>query len=83
MTTRISKAIDGDYTAQSEGGCNASILTFQECFHAAASLFAAGDSNHTFVKTTVSDANQPAGTNHTSVTPTPVIHEHMTVGNIN
>lgn len=61
LTTRISKALDGTYTAQSTGGCDADILTFQECFHAAAGLFGAGDAEHTFVNTTSSDATQPPG----------------------
>eukprot|EP01050_Picozoa_sp_SAG11_P020382 SAG11_NODE_3426_length_2455_cov_1.512309_1_plen_339_part_10 len=43
MTTRISKVVDGSYSVQTEGkACAAEgIMTFQECFHAAATTLAA------------------------------------------
>ena len=61
MTTRIRKVIDGTYTAQADGGkCAQPILTFQECFHAAATLIGAGG-DHFFDNRTASDSTQPAG----------------------
>jgi len=60
LTTRITKQVDGTYIAQSQGTCAAPILSFQECFHAAATLLNA-DGKHTFVNTTGSDAQQAPG----------------------
>merc|ERR1712159_283470 len=59
MTTRITKQIDGTYTSQTQGNCQETIQTFQECYHAAATTIASG--GQTFVNSTGSDANQPAG----------------------
>jgi hypothetical protein len=59
MTTRISKVIDGTYTLQSKGKCNATILTFQECYHAAATTLGTG--GQTFINSTGSDPARPAG----------------------
>jgi len=61
MTTRIAKVLDGAYTVRSVGTCEDQILSFQECFHAAAVTLGQGDSRHTFVNQTVSDPNRPAG----------------------
>eukprot|EP00756_Hemistasia_phaeocysticola_P032008 Hpha_TRINITY_DN16387_c2_g1::TRINITY_DN16387_c2_g1_i3::g.62124::m.62124 len=61
MTTRIAKAVDGQYTVRSVGACDNKILTFQECFAAAAATLGQGDSNHRFVNQTVSDPNRPSG----------------------
>ena len=59
MTTRITKAIDGGYIAQSQGTCAEPILTFQECFAAAASAIAGG--RRPFANHTGSDATKPPG----------------------
>ena len=64
MTTRISKSVDGTYSVQTEGGCQEHVLTFQECFHAAASTLAAP--GRTFVNATGSDASRPAGCSATT-----------------
>ena len=57
MTTRIEKQIDGAYSLQ-RSSCNTSILTFQECFTAAASMFG---NNHTFVNSSVASDSLPSG----------------------
>ena len=61
MTTRITKSIAGTYTAQSQGYCSESILTFQECFQAAANLIGDADARHSFVNHTISRPAHPAG----------------------
>lgn len=64
MTTRITKQLNGNYVAQSQDKCQEAILTFQECYHAAAATLAAG--NQKFVNTTGSDPSQPAGCSATT-----------------
>ena len=61
MTTRITKSIAGTYTAQGEGACDEPILTFQECFQAAAKLIGSADGRHSFINHTISDSSHPAG----------------------
>lgn len=59
MTTRLTKVVDGTYVVTTTGSCPERILTFQECYHAAASLLAGG--NRTFVNATGTDPARPAG----------------------
>jgi hypothetical protein len=62
MTTRLVKVIDGDYSVEAVGAvCAGSepILTFQECFHAAASSL--GRAGQTFLNTTGADPSRPVG----------------------
>merc|ERR1719321_701073 len=59
MTTRLTKQIDGSYVTQTTGACEQPILTFQECFHAAAATLGTG--GHNFINQTGSDAQRPAG----------------------
>lgn len=64
LTTRITKALDGSYEVESQSprACSAEgqpILTFQECFHAAATTV--GGSGQNFVNSTGSDPAKPAG----------------------
>lgn len=60
MTTRLVKVIDGEYSVKNSGvGCDQKILTFQECFHAAAATLRTGDQR--FENRTGSDATRPAG----------------------
>lgn len=63
MTTRLTKVIDGAYVVQGAGGvCATPILTFQECFHAAAStLGTEGTPASQFKNVTGSDPLRPAG----------------------
>lgn len=66
MTTRIAKVINGAYTARSQGSCEEPIMTFQECFHAAAKTVGAGDTQHIFTNETGSDPKRPAGCSATA-----------------
>lgn len=59
MTTRLEKKVDGSYVIMSEGGCSEPIMTFQECFHAAATTMAG--SGLTFVNSSGSASDKPAG----------------------
>ena len=59
MTTRLTKHVDGGYVARSEGACAEPILTFQECFAAAATTVAGARAP--FANATGSDASQPPG----------------------
>ena len=59
LTTRITKVIDGGYVAQSQGVCGEPVLTFQECYAAAAATVAGG--RRPFVNRTASDPTQPPG----------------------
>ena len=59
MTTRLTKAVDSTYDALDHGTCGEPILTFYECFHAAASTFAAA--GRTFANQTGSDPTRPPG----------------------
>ncbi|KAK3243851.1 hypothetical protein CYMTET_29564 [Cymbomonas tetramitiformis] len=70
MTTHISKAIDSTYTAKSQGACGQRILTYQECFHSAASLLA--DGHHSFINHTISVLTLPRGCSATVDTKTPL-----------
>eukprot|EP00039_Didymoeca_costata_P022118 m.3773 g.3773 ORF g.3773 m.3773 type:complete len:792 (-) comp2823_c0_seq1:19-2394(-) len=58
MTTRLVKQVDGKYLIQKTDTCSSPILTFQECYHAAASSFSG---THNFVNTTGTDSSRPAG----------------------
>lgn len=64
MTTRISKSVDGGYVMQTAGACKETIMTFQECFHAAA-LTLAGQGK-TFKNSTGSDSSRPEGCSATT-----------------
>lgn len=59
MTTRLTKVVDSaTYVSVHQGACEEPIMTFYECFQAAATLLGAG----TIVKNeTGEDANQPPG----------------------
>lgn len=59
MTTRLTKAIDGAYVAQNQGTCEQPILTFQECFQAAAGVLSTGGGAH--LNRTGSDDKKPPG----------------------
>lgn len=65
MTTRITKVVDGDYALASGGSTNTctnvsvGILTFQECYHAAATTV--GSEGQTFLNSTGSDPKRPRG----------------------
>jgi hypothetical protein len=63
MTTRISKVIDGKYIVQSNGSCKVPILTYQECFHAAATLLSSSSSStkYNFNNQTINDTTSPSG----------------------
>ena len=56
MTTRITKVLDGTYQVKNAGGCTEQIMTFQECFHAAALFCSAGELQNT----TGSDQGRPS-----------------------
>jgi hypothetical protein len=65
-TTRLAKVIDGTYVVEGPGGaCAERILTFQECFHAAAATLGLG--GQTFTNETGSDPSRPAGCSATTV----------------
>ena len=57
LTTRVVKQVDGAYSLE-PSACSQPILTFQECFAAAVTLFGP---NHTFANNTVADDKIPAG----------------------
>lgn len=59
MTTRLTKVVNGAYLLENGGACEEPILTFQECFHAAAVTLGTG--GQTFVNETGSDAARPRG----------------------
>ena len=68
LTTRLTKVIDGAYSVvrsadDGDGACAGhALLTFQECFHAAAAtLSAAGANSLRFTNTSGEDAARPAG----------------------
>ena len=69
MTTRLSKVIDGEYAVQAHGAACAGagtepILTFQECYRAAASALGGGGasaSGLSFRNSTGADATRPLG----------------------
>ena len=63
MTTRLTKVVDGAYVVEGAGGvCAAPILTFQECFHAAASTLGnEGTPASQFKNTTGSAPQRPSG----------------------
>ena len=67
MTTRLSKEVDEEYAALSAGACATPILTFYECFPAAAKALAAtgggggGGRGPALVNVSGSDASQPPG----------------------
>eukprot|EP00966_Prymnesium_polylepis_P174408 4035575-Prymnesium_polylepis.1 len=80
MTTRITKAIDGGYIAQTQGACSEPILTFQECFAAAAATIAGG--RRPFVNQTGIDPSKPPGCSATLGATAPTVqvffNEHAT-----
>mmetsp|Transcript_23795 Transcript_23795/g.62253 ORF Transcript_23795/g.62253 Transcript_23795/m.62253 type:complete len:793 (-) Transcript_23795:139-2517(-) len=69
MTTRLTKNIDGTYAVQSIGRCTEDILTFQECFHAAATTMSGAGLR--LVNSSGSDATRPAGCSVTVSPKTP------------
>lgn len=59
MTTRLVKAVDGNYVVQTKGMCGEAIRSFHECFHAAAITMAGG--GRSFVNKTMNTIDLPAG----------------------
>jgi len=59
MTTRLTKAVDGVYDALGSGTCAEPILSFYECYHAAATTMTA--TGRPLVNTTAADARSPPG----------------------
>ena len=79
LTTRLTKEIDGDYklVRSAEGGGGAcdghDILTFQECFHAAATTLLGGANSLRFTNTTGKDATRPVGCSVTADAAEPLL----------
>jgi hypothetical protein len=71
MTTRITKNVDGTYVVQSVSRCTEGILTFQECYHAAATTMAG--SGLSLVNASGSDPARPAGCSVTSNPTSPMV----------
>lgn len=74
MTTRLVKVINGAYAVESTGMPSTPILTFQECFHAAASTL--HTQGQVFFNQTGSDSSKPAGCSVTADLVNP-LHIHV------
>jgi hypothetical protein len=61
MTTRLTKKLVTKYMMQSNGRCIEPIVSYHECFAAAAVTLAPGDDRPRFVNLTITDASKPAG----------------------